>query len=591
MINTLEKIGEIIKNDTNGRIKFHPLFKTLEKETPQFDKKGVLKKPKKTFQYFKVNVNTLTKKVELINDGEELPFESCTFLKYDIGGKYFPYLIGNYEILDLAKARNNKISMCSQNNIENLNNIIIERKKEKISNEEIENIKKYHYNKMIYDYSIIINDNMSIFDTIISKKIAESTLIINITINNKEFYEYSEIMDYIDKLYLGEITMRKNGNIILKNSLFSFFKTSPKQNMSQSPNFSFVDSYKSFNLSMEKLNNLLYSVKFHENNTKYVCGDYVMKYLPKSDSLTYKILEKQFSYKKGDVLKIVAKEQTEIKEEISDNEPIEELLKGDDIFNFGIDCKDFNIKDNVIFDIIFKLNGGKTTNDILYLSNFHISNLEKLNNKIINIRKILSEDNMRYDTSIKYSFENFFKKAKSRDCKEYSSFIFNWIIEIFQDRYYRNNLIDDMFIEKVGYCIRNTEYDNIKYEYNRILTNYNFLRLMEKNSVVKLNEETNTQTYILGEKVGKYCQVWQNDRKNIKKYVNIFNGFLSNKINKISDVCDYLSDMLQRLERNDSYFDKSEFTNINIFVENFSENFDKKLFIRGYLKSQYYFVK
>ena len=432
MINTLEKIGEIIKNDTNGRIKFHPLFKTLEKETPQFDKKGVLKKPKKTFQYFKVNVNTLTKKVELINDGEELPFESCTFLKYDIGGKYFPYLIGNYEILDLAKARNNKISMCSQNNIENLNNIIIERKKEKISNEEIENIKKYHYNKMIYDYSIIINDNMSIFDTIISKKIAESTLIINITINNKEFYEYSEIMDYIDKLYLGEITMRKNGNIILKNSLFSFFKTSPKQNMSQSPNFSFVDSYKSFNLSMEKLNNLLYSVKFHENNTKYVCGDYVMKYLPKSDSLTYKILEKQFSYKKGDVLKIVAKEQTEIKEEISDNEPIEELLKGDDIFNFGIDCKDFNIKDNVIFDIIFKLNGGKTTNDILYLSNFHISNLEKLNNKIINIRKILSEDNMRYDTSIKYSFENFFKKAKSRDCKEYSSFIFNWIIEIFQ---------------------------------------------------------------------------------------------------------------------------------------------------------------
>lgn len=591
MINTLEKIGEIIKNDTNGRIKFHPLFKTLEKETPQFDKKGVLKKPKKTFQYFKVNVNTLTKKVELINDGEELPFESCTFLKYDIGGKYFPYLIGNYEILDLAKARNNKISMCSQNNIENLNNIIIERKKEKISNEEIENIKKYHYNKMIYDYSIIINDNMSIFDTIISKKIAESTLIINITINNKEFYEYSEIMDYIDKLYLGEITMRKNGNIILKNSLFSFFKTSPKQNMSQSPNFSFVDSYKSFNLSMEKLNNLLYSVKFHENNTKYVCGDYVMKYLPKSDSLTYKILEKQFSYKKGDVLKIVAKEQTEIKEEISDNEPIEELLKGDDIFNFGIDCKDFNIKDNVIFDIIFKLNGGKTTNDILYLSNFHISNLEKLNNKIINIRKILSEDNMRYDTSIKYSFENFFKKAKSRDCKEYSSFIFNWIIEIFQDRYYRNNLIDDMFIEKVGYCIRNTEYDNIKYEYNRILTNYNFLRLMEKNSVVKLNEETNTQSYILGEMVGKFCQVWQNDRKNIKKYVNIFNGFLSNKINKISDVCDYLSDMLQRLERNDSYFDKSEFTNINIFVENFSENFDKKLFIRGYLKSQYYFVK
>ena len=584
MINTLEKIGEIIKNDTNGRIKFHPLFKTLEKETPQFDKKGVLKKPKKTFQYFKVNVNTLTKKVELINDGEELPFESCTFLKYDIGGKYFPYLIGNYEILDLAKARNNKISMCSQNNIENLNNIIIERKKEKISNEEIENIKKYHYNKMIYDYSIIINDNMSIFDTIISKKIAESTLIINITINNKEFYEYSEIMDYIDKLYLGEITMRKNGNIILKNSLFSFFKTSPKQNMSQSPNFSFVDSYKSFNLSMEKLNNLLYSVKFHENNTKYVCGDYVMKYLPKSDSLTYKILEKQFSYKKGDVLKIVAKEQTEIKEEISDNEPIEELLKGDDIFNFGIDCKDFNIKDNVIFDIIFKLNGGKTTNDILYLSNFHISNLEKLNNKIINIRKILSEDNMRYDTSIKYSFENFFKKAKSRDCKEYSSFIFNWIIEIFQDRYYRNNLIDDMFIEKVGYCIRNTEYDNIKYEYNRILTNYNFLRLMEKNSVVKLNEETNTQSYILGEMVGKFCQVWQNDRKNIKKYVNIFNGFLSNKINKISDVCDYLSDMLQRLERNDSYFDKSEFTNINIFV-------DKKLFIRGYLKSQYYFVK
>ena len=114
---------------------------------------------------------------------------------------------------------------------------------------------------------------------------------------------------------------------------------------------------------------------------------------------------------------------------------------------------------------------------------------------------------------------------------------------------------------------------------------------MEKNSVVKLNEETNTQSYILGEMVGKFCQVWQNDRKNIKKYVNIFNGFLSNKINKISDVCDYLSDMLQRLERNDSYFDKSEFTNINIFVENFSENFDKKLFIRGYLKSQYYFVK
>ena len=326
---------------------------------------------------------------------------------------------------------------------------------------------------------------------------------------------------------------------------------------------------------------LIYSVKFHSTKLKYIINDYMFTYLPNFDSLTYDMLDNQ----------IINKTLPSASSNISKYRSNMMTPCIDDLLNCGLnEFITSSIKDEVSFDIIFKLKGGQTTNDICLLRNFKLTKLEKLNDKVYNINKNLNSNDYQYN--IKYAFEKFFKKESETKTKAYGSFIVKWIIEIFQDNYYNNSFLNSVLIQKIEYIIRNnSEIRDIKNEYNNITKNYKFLKYMEKNGLNEEIKNMNTDSYKLGNQIGEFCKTWQEDRKNLVKIVQNFSGQISRRIRSLKDIEVFLSEFCQRLEINNCYKDKNKYNEIEKLRKNCSDKLDVQLFIIGYFDGQYSYSK
>jgi hypothetical protein len=261
------------------------------------------------------------------------------------------------------------------------------------------------------------------------------------------------------------------------------------------------------------------------------------------------------------------------------NTPPYDFIK--DVFVHGFDIEP-EIKSRVKFDIIFKLKGGQTTNDVLYLRNYNISVIEKLNDKIEHIKKVLSKNNHPCILNIVWAFKQFFKFEGQTDTVGYNSIIFNWIVQFFQNKYHTNLLLDNVFIKKMEYIIRNEEEISTKYSY--LLTNYKFLKFMETNGEKMEQKLMQSQSYLLGKAVGEYSSTWQEDRKNLKSYVQNFNGYISRNIKTLNDVQKYFNDITLRLERNKCKIHSDRYSEI---YNNFNDVFDVTFFIKGYFEEQY----
>jgi len=546
MINTLQRIGNIIRNDSVGRVKYHPLISSID----------ITDKNNKKIQYdvYEIYVDTINKTMSI---PLLIPSTSFKVLKYDVGGKNFPYIIGNFECVNTGKKTDNKILSCL-NNIKTLNIT----------------------DSLFEDYANIIDNNSVCIKNIIDNVQIGDGIIFNIKINGQEFYDDINIMNVIDDTYINNITTSNtNNNLLLTNSLFGFFNTNKK--ISQCPNFSFDESDKSFFLNKSLLNDLIYSVKFHSTKLKYIINDYMFTYLPNFESLTYDILDNQ----------ITNKTLNSVVSNISSSRSNTMTPCIDDLLNCGLNgLITSSIKDEVSFDIIFKLKGGNTTSDILLLRNFKLTKLEKLNDKVYGINKKLNSNDYQYN--IKYAFEKFFKKETETKTKSYGSFIVKWIIEIFQDNYYTNTFLKTILIQKIEYSIRNnSEIRDITNEYNNITKNYKFLKYMEKNGENEEMKNMNSDSYKLGNQLGEFCKTWQKDRKNLVKFIQNFNGQISRRIRSLKDVNVFLSDFCQRLEINKSYIDKTKFGEIKTLREKCSDKLDIQLFIIGYFDGQYSYNK
>ena len=547
MINTLSRIGNIVKNDINGKVKYHPLIRNFDMDN---------KDTKKTqYDIYEININTIDKTLYI--SGKINP-SFVKVLKYDVGGNNFPYIIGNYEYINNGKQTQNKILSCL-NILQSLNIT----------------------DQLFIDCGTIIDNNKSEIQSIIDSIQPNYGLILNIKIDEQEFYENVHIMDIIDETYINNITETTNNGLILKNQLFGFFKTNGK--ISQSPNFTFGDSNKSLSLSKEKLNDLIYSVKFHETKLKYIINDYMFTYLPNFDSLTYSILDDQ----------ITQKTLSKVTDNITNTRSGSIMPSVDDLLNCGLnDYIESPLKDDVSFDIIFKLKGGQTTNDICLLRNYKLTTLEKLNNKVNDINRKLSTNGYNVHFSIRYAFNDFFKKETESKTSSFGTFINRWIIDIFNNNYYNNPFLNNIFILKMEYTIRNKSTSTeIKNEYSKLIKNYKFLKYMEKNGEVEEIKDINTDSYKLGHKLGVFCQTWQNDRVNLIKYIDNFNGQISRRIRNMRDINTFFIDVVERLKRNKSYFSKSDYTEIESMYDNFNGGLDTQLFIKGYFSAQYSYDK
>ena len=90
MINTLIKIGNIIKNDKNGCIKQHPLIRDF-----YLNSTDVKKKDFKDYVVFHIEINTLDKTLKI--DENDIPYyDFKNVLKFDTGGNNNPYIFGDF---------------------------------------------------------------------------------------------------------------------------------------------------------------------------------------------------------------------------------------------------------------------------------------------------------------------------------------------------------------------------------------------------------------------------------------------------------------------------------------------------------------
>jgi hypothetical protein len=587
MKDTLRKIGAVVRNNPVGRLKYHPLIKKVS-----------LVDAKSQRLYYEIDVDTTTKSISI--NTEPLPVDDMHILEFDKGGKTFRYFVGAMKLLPLGaecvKIKNNKrvfnhFSYCKMNVEEH--NIT---------------------DPLLLDYADALEQNSAAIESFINTlevqtkaecarreahnktakkdgKLKPCGYVVNFTINGKEFYEYPELMDTIDQTFIDQISkpvvVKGVEYMILTNVLYGFFKTSHDHNLAQTPDFSLDDSYKSFPITRSELADLLYGGKFHTAQENIV-ENFGLTFLPRMDNLSYDILDEFMNIRNaGSVDKSIVGKSKFIRE---NNEPLlnRPLRISDTIVKSG------KSKSDIQFDVIFKLKGGNTTQDLSLISNVNVSRLERLNNRIKEIQQEL--DTAPYTLST--GFIEFLKKPKKTDVKEYSSFILKWTMEIFNDRFYGNPLIDKVFIEKAEYIIRNED-EFLRSSYNRLLTNYKYLKYMQVKGKQVYQSIMDSASYKLGYELGLFCQTWQtshdNNRKNLVSVIKNYNGYMSRRVYNMTSVASFYNDIQSRLNRNSckSYPRNfmAQFEALDDAITQKQDRFDTQKFILGYFNAQYTYSK
>jgi hypothetical protein len=551
MIESLINIGSVIRNDSNLRIKYHPLIRNINRANEKT-------KPNNIYTYYQINIDTVNNSIEYSEDGNCIAYNDDVYiLKYQNSSAdtTYPYIIGNYEYSGGKDIKLNSI-LKYRFNCEKLG----------ITNPFILKVND------VLDSNI---DGLTKFFNGITSEL--NNIIIIVKIDDKEFTEYSEIFDEIDRLFItGLCDIDSNGYYMLKNSLYSFFGVSYGNNLGQVPGFKLSGGYKSLPLDYSKINNLIYGEKFHSGRLKNLVGDYYFNFLPCGDSIKHIILKSDKSNNIVSASRVISENS-----EVESEEDSEEIS----MFNTGFDIREDIPKEKISYDIIFKLKGGNVNNDIMILPNYNLTYLEELNNKFNKIRGLLYDDRMKFFPSPKSAFIKLFKKDKRDDSKDVNKMIFNFLIEFYKGDYNGSELIDKYFIDKFSSRIRNCE-GKIQNEYSDLILNYKIVRYMENGGIEKLNKELNNNSYLLGKCLGTICQTWQDDRKNLEHFVTNFNGQISRHIKNMGDVNNYFNQIIQRLSRNKCRIysdDITLFTDLSSKID----VLDITLFIRGYFESQY----
>jgi hypothetical protein len=600
MKNTLQTLGAIVRNNVQGRAKYHPLIRKIELEN------------KDTARLcYHVDVDTVNKTIKI--NHKPVPTQDVSVLKYDTGGNTFRYLIGALETnsgTDYIKHKPfgkgmkkvlNHYAYISQN-LADLG--IIE--------------------PIMLDFAEAIDNNQATLDNFFATLEAQAAasniaieaanaalpkkatkakatgFLVNFTVNGLDFIEYPEIIDAIDTAYISYITdtVTYNGKpyVILKNSIYGFYKTSADNGLSQSPNFNLLESFKSLPVTASDLADLIYGQRFHTNiKGGNIGGDFWLALIPTMKGMTYDVLER-FMETESAYYDSKQKVITKAQYLQNNNEPLitKALTLADQIAakkNGLIKPYDIN------FDLVFKLVGGNTTQDISIISNMNVTKLHRLNDHILSIHRELKT----FDCNLIEAFHKFLKKPEKKDTREYRSLIVKWVMEIFNGNYYDNPIIDDVFISKFSHIIRNTSEDSdIKKEYSKLLKHYKFLKFMQNNGRQQYQQMTDTASYQLGYSLGIFAQTYQttkdNDRRNIVRFVKTYNGQIERRIHDMNDIYGYFNQVMQRLHRNNcTTYGASDFTEqfmaLDQAIAQGKDKLNIQQFIFGYFHAQNSYIK
>jgi hypothetical protein len=551
MINTLIKIGDLIKNDKNGCVEQHPLVKTfiLNSDNKKF-------KDHKDYVVFHINVDTINK--TLYFEDNDIPyFDFKNVLMFDTGGKSYPYIFGDF------------ISNVKCDKKENKNYI------HKISS----NIKDLggSENTIINIFADILTENIDIINSKI-KNIKQYA--IKFTIDGAEPLHIDGVVDAINKIYISNITTTKNGNLILNKSLLCFYKTNER--LSQSPNFNEDEAYKNLSLTMDQLISLIYSVKVHEK--LYMLIDkYMINIIPYYNGITYDVISKIISGEYTNNYKnIISKTIEDAENKLCEfNTELDDSFSVMNIFSKSIKDLEYDELD-VSFDIIFKILGSNTVVDISTIRNYRFHKIILINNNI----SLLKNQLFDCDVNIKQIFTQFYKIHEKYNIDKWNSVIFEYIQKILTGDYHYSHINDRVFTEKCCYIMMNV--DKPSFKINELIKQYKFIMYMDENAKKEDMIKIESDSYVLGEMLGNYCKTYQNDRKNLVKFVKLFNGHINQKSRKLTDVFNFLHTFQSKLEMNKCKFNKDELNKINeLYMKLLNSKLDSFYFMRGYITSHY----
>lgn len=551
MNDTFINIGNVIKNNDSARIKYHPLIK----EAKNLIEKN---KPIDNIVCFKMTVDFNKEKVFFDENVIMQDRIKCIFYSESASnGHSIPDLIGNIYLGEKKVPKNDK---------DFLDLFTFNYYKKKY-------VKKYldvlTDNSFISKYRKIIDDNIKLIENVVSNvklNYQETNAIcfyIDIEHNNtiKAAHEYIECLDEIDEMFLN--LNKTDGGYIFKKNFYGMFSLSKMIKYSHS-----IPSYNKNNFL-----SLYYSYNIYDNiSMRLFNNEYKISVFPNYDKLDIYDIDNLIF----DNINI-----------FNFNELCDKIM---DVINQknSIDFEEKKIMPILLkFDVYYRYDNGQARNqNMLALKSVRYSNLLKIRDRLnINEQFIEYYDKKTeaFKTYDRLDLRNMLielYKDDIGDIKKNKKIVFNLLQNYFMGKYDVPSYTINNVINKTLHLYRIGKENDSKTLWNKLFQIYKYLKIVENNSYMKNLIEQSSFKY--GEELAKIELSWRDDRKNVKKFIDIFHGNITRRIYSVSDIRKYYGELISRLKRNNAYIDSHDKL-IQYLKSIDDEEFDKTTFVIGYL--------
>lgn len=562
MINSVINMGNIIKNDNVAKKEYNIFVNYHNAYSYKYDTKTKTKKEKQEISSFRYIVVDIDNDSVSFDDRDSHPkiVKTIDFKLSTADKKSDYYLIGNIILKNKPTEEYLKNKLIYPPTFKQSNPTENEKKIRKLLDNNIPNT-------IIYKFRKTINNNIDIItDEILKVDTNNIAIIFEIKYNdsyyNFETIEIDEIYDILDDMYISNCKINNNYTFI--DQLYNMFNYNKYNciNNKIMPDSS-IPTY-----SKDDFISLLYAYKYYNKNTIAIRDfNLAIQILPQSEYLNFKDLNDLSEINPFDFNSICDKVNLFINQHQDNSLAI----------SIPLDLK---------FDVYYRLksdqNGYK---NILSFYGIRYA-------KILELKDIINfAHNKVYDYNISsYYFYNnlplLYQDKGSND--RYKSLIIDILKNIYLTDFTVPSQAEHCLINNMQYYIHNYDENDIRNFFNKVFKTFKFFKTMEDvNYIENLSMD---KSFILGQKLAEYEAIWRNDRENLKKFSKNFKGSIKQKINSISNVIDYFTDITERLNRNNAYIHMETHMEISkIIKENIS--FNKNNFIFGYFDKVYSYNK
>jgi len=407
----------------------------------------------------------------------------------------------------------------------------------------------------------------------------------------KHWYELQVPMLALNQNIIGNFTreffnesMGASG-VILEKSLYKTLTTSA----ANVPDFYEENQYKNYLFNgTDGFLDLLYAVDYSQK-AAIRKGDVKIVILPRGRNLNAEDIERFFNYQSIDSAREVSAESRGKKLRVAAAQSDEP----DELFTqalWGISEQTQSAEDRLKFDFIFsKASSSASAPDIdmVELAGLERSLLERLNHRIVDIRRTVETDRPKSDKilplNIIGSFLNILgdsTKAK----KKYQSHLLKVLPQIYTGTYYHDDILLPALIEKTEFNTRND-----KSNFGLLKFDFYFLTRIQNTKEDRLMAIQQSPSYRVGILLGQLARQFAGQNSPIKSFEKNYAGLLSRRIASIADVVRLTNDISQKLIMHGLLYNnvRDAQTELSELVSNFDGTYNKDQCALGFFESYF----